>query len=226
MQILTEVPVDLSLETVLPRVRVEPDSEDAPAVEKLLERVRPIVKPKAVCALCFIDRRQDDTLFIGDAAFTSRVLAVNLADTHRVFPYIATCGRELDDPRGLAEDPLEEYWLDQVRIIALHAAIGAAKAHLEQMYEPGKLSSMSPGSLEDWPVSEQTPLFSLFGDVQSLIGVQLTDSYLMVPLKSVSGIYFPTESDFSSCRLCPRRHCPGRQAGYEDELWQERYAKK
>jgi hypothetical protein len=56
--------------------------------------------------------------------------------------------------------------------------------------------------------------------------VTLTDSFLMVPTKSVSGIVFPTEVSFESCRLCPRSDCPGRRAKYDPNLWEQRYAEK
>ena len=83
---------------------------------------------------------------------------------------------------------------------------------------------MAPGSLADWPITQQQQLFSLFGDVEAKIGVRLTDSFLMLPMKSVSGVYFPTETSFESCRLCPRKVCPGRRAPYDPKLWEERYA--
>jgi hypothetical protein len=44
--------------------------------------------------------------------------------------------------------------------------------------------------------------------------------------KSVSGIYFPTETSFHICWLCPRRDRPGRGAPYEEHLWAERYAER
>lgn len=36
----------------------------------------------------------------------------------------------------------------------------------------------------------------------------------MVPVKSVSGIFFPTEIKFESCQLCPREVCISRRAPY------------
>jgi len=47
-----------------------------------------------------------------------------------------------------------------------------------------------------------------------------------VPVKSVSGIMFPTEMSFESCGLCPREVCPGRRAAYDPGLWEKRYAEK
>ena len=80
---------------------------------------------------------------------------------------------------------------------------------------------MSPGSLEDWPIEQQAPLFEMLGDVEDLIGVKLNDSLLMLPAKSISGIYFPTEVSFFSCQLCPRERCESRKATYDPKLAEE-----
>ena len=85
---------------------------------------------------------------------------------------------------------------------------------------------MSPGSLADWPINEQKPLFELLGDVEKLVGVNLTDSFLMSPIKTVSGFRFSKESDYVSCQLCPREKCPGRKAPYEPNLYATKYQKK
>jgi hypothetical protein len=158
--------------------------------------------------------------------FTSRVLTVNLKKVHRVFPFVVTCGVELDEVPGAADDPLTEYWLDELRIMALGAASAHLRRQIEERYRPGKITSMSPGSLKDWPLTQQRELFSALGDVEGAIGVKLTESFLMWPMKSVSGVYFQTETSFESCQLCPREDCPGRRAPYDERLWQERYAER
>jgi hypothetical protein len=63
-------------------------------------------------------------------------------------------------------------------------------------------------------------LFSLFGDVDNLIGVRLTAESLMIPNKSVSGICFPTEINFQSCQVCHREKCSGRKAPFDGKLWE------
>jgi len=40
----------------------------------------------------------------------------------------------------------------------------------------------------------------------------------MIPAKSISGIYFPTEVPFFSCQLCDRKDCPGRKAVYDPKI--------
>ena len=79
---------------------------------------------------------------------------------------------------------------------------------------------MAPGSgsADIWPITQQKELFSIFGNVQDLIGVKLTDKYLMIPLKSISGIFFQTETTFVTCQLCPREACIRRRAPYSPDL--------
>ena len=80
---------------------------------------------------------------------------------------------------------------------------------------------MSPGSGDAviWPIEQQRNLFALLGDGSQQIGVQLTDSCLMIPNKSVSGIRYPTEIDFHTCQVCHREDCPGRIAPFDEEQW-------
>ncbi len=224
MEILDNIPVKLNVDELRRRLRVAPDGADADELAALAAQVRETVHPRAILDVCYVGKRTSKTVEFGGVEFTSRVLTVNLERAHRVFPYIATCGRELDEIAGVEGDPIKEYWLDEMKIIALGAASAAVREHIEKKYRPGKMSSMSPGSLEDWPITQQEQLFAVFGDVEEKIGVRLTDSYLMVPIKSVSGLHFPTEVSFASCQLCPREDCPGRRAPYDEHLWQERYA--
>ncbi len=102
--------------------------------------------------------------------------------------------------------------------MSLGMAAKQLEDHLKSRHGLSALSSMSPGSLEDWPITQQRQLFSLFEDPAAQLGVRLTEHMLMVPRKSISGIFFPTEVGFQSCQLCPRKDCPGRRAPYDREL--------
>jgi len=226
MEVLTHVPVDLGLERVLSRLRIGEDDEDAQSVRELLARVTPIIKPKAIYDLSSIGEKGADSVEIGGVLFSSRVLRVNLDQAYRVFPYIATCGMELEIVPEVPNDPLHSYWLNEIRAMAVSAAVTHLREHIDSRFKPGHMAHMAPGSIEDWPIGQQVQLFSLFPDVQEQIGVRLTDSFLMIPMKSVSGVLFPTETDFESCRLCPRTVCPGRRAPYDAHLWEKQYAER
>jgi hypothetical protein len=222
MEILENIPVKLTVEQVLRSLNLDSDGKYAGDVQGLVDLVQDIVRPKAIYDVRYIDRKYKDEVEIGGVKFTSRVLRVNLDKVERVFPYVATCGTEVESIDIPSDDLMRRFVLDNIKQIALGAAVTHLREHIDREHRPGQMSAMSPGSLEDWPISEQKQLFSIFGDVEKLIGVKLTDTYLMLPIKSISGIYFPTEVRFESCQLCPRERCPGRRAPYDEKL-KEKY---
>jgi hypothetical protein len=142
----------------------------------------------------------------------------------RVFPYLATCGPELDDIPIARDDVFGQFCRDTLKEMALHAAIGQLVAHLKEAYSVDHLVSMNPGSgdIDVWPIEQQRELFGFFGGAAESIGVILTDSCLMVPNKSVSGLFYPSEDGFQSCQLCHRERCPARRAPFDPHLWEER----
>ncbi len=205
---------------------MEKDSPYIGEIDSLVRDAQSLGRPKALHKIAFIESRGEDYVVIDNVRFTSRVLRVNLDPAHRVFAYMATCGVELEDWAHSIGDVLHRYWADTIRELALQSATSALNDDLVDRYHLGHTATMSPGRLVDWPLSEQRALFNLLGDPQEAIGVRLTDSYLMVPTKSVSGIRFPTEQSFESCQLCPREHCPGRKAPYDSGLYDRKYRVK
>ena len=218
MEILNNIPVNLTPEKVFKRLRMRKENEIiSSSVAELLEMVHPIVKPKAVYEVSYVDNKTDDSLDINGIKFTSRVLRVNMDKVNRVFPYVVTCGREIDEITIADNDTMKTFLLDTIKEVTVHLANRYLRQYLTDKYALGQISTMAPGSLEDWPITQQKELFSIFGDVEELIGVKLTNSFLMTPIKSTSGIIFPTEIRFESCQLCSREKCIGRRAPYDPE---------
>jgi hypothetical protein len=150
----------------------------------------------------------------------SRLMPRNLAKVHRAFPYVVTCGTELDALGQTLDDIVQGWWLDTIKEMVLAQANRHLDRHLTQVVGLGHFSVMNPGSLPDWPVGEQHKLFSLIGNVEALIGVRLTESSLMLPTKTVSGLAFQSDEDFQECRLCSRAVCPGRRVPFDAEEYQ------
>ena len=221
--ILDEIPFDLEPERLMKRVRAEPGSGFDEELEQLAAEAREVARPKVLYRLGYPELMDEDRVVIDGEELHSRVLRVNLEQAHRVFLYVASCGMELDEWAGSKDDPLESYWADAVKEMALGAAAQALNRDIAERFRPGTTSAMAPGSLADWPIQQQRPLFSILGDVQQKIGVQLSDSYLMIPNKSISGLRFPTEERFESCMLCPRTDCPNRRAPYDPEMYEREY---
>ena len=221
MEVLNSIPFRLTPEEVLKCLRLRKENKDVKRIiQELIDIVHPIAKPKAIYKVSYVDNKNGDSLYINGVRFTSRVLRVNLDKVGRVFPYVATCGGELDEIAVPPDDYMKYYCLDTIKEMALRSARSYLQDYLTRNYALGQMSRMYPGegTAEDWPITQQKELFSIFGNVEDLIGVQLTESLLMLPLKSVSGIYFPTEIRFESCQLCPREVCSERKAPYDPDL--------
>jgi hypothetical protein len=221
--VLDNISFQPELDSLMKAFRIKEGSSSAARLQRIAADAQAVAKPKAVYKVGFVESKGDDQVVVDGITLTSRVLRVNLEQAHRVFPYVATCGMELDEWSSSIDDMLLRYWADTIEETALRSAIQALSEHLQDRFRPGRMSSMSPGSLADWPIQEQRKLFALLGDPKDAIGVQLTQSLIMVPLKSVSGIWFPTEVDFASCQLCPRENCPGRRAPYDETLYDRKY---
>lgn len=221
--ILDRIPFAVSMEEVLNQLQF-PVAGLEEEIEPLLQAAPAVARPKAMYKVAFVESHDNGQVTIDGIRLTSRILSVNLEHVHRVFPFVVTCGAELEAWSEAITDPLLRYWADTVKELALSAAYRALDAHLKEVYELEHPATMNPGSLADWPVEQQRLLFALLDDPQQAIGVRLTESYLMVPTKSVSGIHFPSEDDYVNCALCQREACPNRRAPFEPELFERKYA--
>jgi len=221
--VLDDIPSHIQLDSLMKKLHVNEGSSSARELQRIASDARAIAKPKAVYKIAFIESKGEDSVVVDGITLTSRVLRVNLEQTHRVFPYVATCGTEMDAWSSSINDVLQSYWADTIKETVLRSAIQALSEHLQDRFRPGRMSRMNPGSLPDWPLQEQRRLFALLGSPKDAVGVELTKSLIMVPLKSVSGIWFPAEVDFASCQLCPRENCPGRRAPYDETLYDRKY---
>ena len=211
---LIQISVSIELDDVKRTLRVA----DWEQVKALLEVSRPLISARAAYRVSFIEQKTENQVIIDGVCLNSRVLRKNLEAVRRVFPFVITIGAQLEQRGEACADFLEKYYLDTIGNMGLRKARKYLEGHLCSRFALTGLSSMSPGSLPDWPIEEQRPLFSILRGAEASIGVTLTEHLLMIPKKSVSGIYFPTDVTFYSCQLCPRERCEGRKAPYDKGL--------
>jgi hypothetical protein len=220
MEVLLDIPVNLELKEILTRMRIRGENEYFErTARELLEIARQVARPKAVYEVSKVTNRNRNSLEIGGVKFTSNLLRINLDNVDRVFPYVATCGQELDEINIPSPDITKSYCFDVIKQTVIHLATDYLENYLNTSYALGPLSRMEPGA-EFWPLIQQKELFSIFGNVDDLIGVSLNESCMMSPVKSSSGIFFTSEKRFDSCQLCPIRTCSERRAAYDSELAQ------
>ena len=221
--VLNEIDFRPNIASLKKRLHIKDGSFLEADLVHLLDEAVVIARPKAMHKVVFIDEKQTDAVVIDGITLRSRVLRVNLDGVHRAFAYVATCGQELQAWGEQQDDMVFKYWADVIKQAALGPAMQSLSKHMLTRYGLGETATMAPGAIADWPLREQRPLFDILGDPEAAIGVHLTDSYLMVPNKSLSGIRFTTAEDFDSCRLCPQEECPGRSAAYQPALYKEKY---
>jgi hypothetical protein len=203
------------IELQLGRVQQQLHFEDPVRVQGLIDTALRLVDPKAGYSLAYPESQRERSVMIAGTEFQSGVLSKNLAGVGRVFPFVITLGPALEGEAAGLDDLLDRYLLDTIGDLILRQTSRQLQEHLQTRYKIPKLSSMSPGSLPDWPIYEQEKLFALLGEAPERLGVLLNESLLMIPRKSISGFYFPTEISFFSCQLCPRKHCESRKAAFD-----------
>ncbi|MCX7912773.1 MAG: hypothetical protein N2506_07445 [Dehalococcoidales bacterium] len=148
---------------------------------------------------------------------SSRILGKVLHGREEVFPFIVTIGSELDEMSLSSRDIMRQLALDAIKTAILVNAVDHLSGHIKEKYGLPHLAFLNPGELADFPTTQQKPLLQLFEGKEKEIGVSLTSGYALKPIKSRSGIIFPDDSGFLSCRLCTQLQCPGRRAPYDPE---------
>jgi len=208
------IPVTLDPGEIAARLRFDPVRAGFENLNELITLAQGLIHPRAVYEVAYTGEKGEGIVKVAGVTFQSRILRKNLDGANKVFPYIITVGPELERAASAQGDLLKQYYLEEMANMALESAAGWLGGRLESHYGVTGLANMSPGSLDDWPITEQTKLFSILGDTERSIGVRLTDSMLMLPRKSISGILFPSEEGFVACQLCERERCPGRKAAF------------
>ncbi|MGB9521325.1 MAG: vitamin B12 dependent methionine synthase [Anaerolineales bacterium] len=220
---LPPIPFKIDREQLQRILHVRSESRYYPQLMRLVEEAEALAHPKAAYRQAFVGERGEDWVELDGRRMVSRVMRVNLEDSERAFFFVATCGMELEEWSLSITDMLEKFWADAIKEMALGVAVRALEENLLKRYHFSEISAMHPGSLEDWPLKAQEDVFAMLGDAPAELGVTLTPSFVMRPVKSVSGIYFPTLSSFASCMLCPKENCRSRKAPFDAELFAKRY---
>lgn len=218
-EILDRIPFKLEFDRIMKSLRLRKKNlliEEM--VSELIADANRVAHPKAAYRISAVENKDGDTLEIDSVKFTSHIMRINFNGLNRVFPYIATCGQEVDALKYPQEDVLKSFYMDIIRLNLLNQANVYLTGYIKKRFDLRQIAHMNPGSLADWPLSQQKPLFSLFPNIEKEIGVRLTDNNLMQPLKSISGILFDTEVEYENCQLCPREKCSFRRSPYESEL--------
>jgi hypothetical protein len=192
--VLDNIPFELNDEKIIKQLHPHGDIQRYEKdIRELIDMVVPIAKPKAIYAIGQIGHKKEDSLEINGVTFSGSLLRDKFQNVSSVFPFVASCGREVDTLEIPAKEVLKRYCLDVIKMMLAISAVSSLQNHLIKQHAARNLASVNPGYSENWPITQLKELFSAIGNVEALIGVSLTESCTMKPLKSRAGIFFATD---------------------------------
>lgn len=155
---------------------------------------------------------------------TGKIIAKPLRNISTLAIFVASAGKSLDEWSRkffAKDDPLRGYIVDTLGSeIAEHAAdwIEDKIVGISKRENLGCTNRYSPGYC-GWSVQEQHKLFSFLP--KAFCGISLTDTALMIPLKSVSGVIgigAGIKKRAYPCRICDEEDCFRRRENLKNEI--------
>lgn len=193
-----------------------PDPLTVRETEAMLEQTLKIIHPR----FCFfisdgtLDESGHTLSVMGQDFSIGRIISRQLRKSERYAFFVATAGVEFEEfQHRLADqnDMVKIYIADAIGSVVAEKTADKMEQELERLLIPSgwhHTNRFSPGYC-GWHVSEQQKLFPLFPE-QPPCGVTLTESSLMTPIKSVSGVIGLGKDvrklDYS-CGLCDFKQC-------------------
>ena len=164
------------------REKISPDKKELQqALDECIETAKSLAKPKIAATV----------KKTGDFRIASKRLASELKGAAEFYFFLVTIGGGLEkmatDSMSKGND-LKGYFFDRIGSFAVESLAESLEENLRREYgRKGKSVSMrfSPGYC-DWPIEEQFALSKTLDF--SKAGVRLTESCMMVPQKSISGV--------------------------------------
>jgi hypothetical protein len=194
-RLLDPLPIDLPRPLVLLRLGYRSATQVPEKTSRLLDEVmeaaRPLLAPRAVCAVHAVERTDGGVVIGGTLRTASRSLAGRLDGCSRALLFAATIGPALEDwvrtlndggeiTRALLADAC-----GSSAAIALGTALESAAPREFGGHGLEPTKRYAPG-YGDWELECQGPLLRLVD--AGRIGITVTADSLMLPAKSISGV--------------------------------------
>ncbi|MEN8248861.1 MAG: vitamin B12 dependent-methionine synthase activation domain-containing protein [Bacteroidota bacterium] len=194
----------------------QPDEYLKSVVTKYIELSRSLLDPKAAYNIFEIDNlnRKKGLLGIGGQKLeVNKIIASQLIEVDYVAVFVCTIGYKVENlsQKLIREGELLEGYI--VNLIGSFAADSLANTIHEHINKEalknnvGHTNRFSPGYC-NWYVKDQFKIFELMDGVNC--GITLTESALMTPIKSVTGIIGigekATMKDYP-CKVCKEENC-------------------
>jgi len=188
-------------------------------VDSMLISIREVCKPSYCYLIKEVEEIDKLGITIDGIRFTTgKIIASYLDQAEKIAFFVATAGKEYEAWLKTLHEEGDIWNMFLADIIGSEIAEATARAVGEDLEKYARLNgsnisnSYSPGYC-GWTVKEQQKLFSFFPSPPC--GVTLTDSSLMLPIKSVSGIIAlgkQIEKKAYGCDICMMKSCYKKRA--------------
>lgn len=192
----------------------EPDPFMIEMIKQLKEEALSVCQPRLGYRFLTGKRIDEQNLVIGGKNFhPAQVINDSLQDADFYVSMVSSVGTELDcwlKEKQASDDMISSFIADAIGSALVEAIVSYGVINLRKMVGKWKLkisNAYSPGYC-DWSVSEQQILFSLLP--ARFCGVELNESSLMLPIKSVSSLIsvgFNIEKKPYGCAICKKKNC-------------------
>jgi len=181
------------------------------AARDVLEEAQSLLEPAALYTILPVRAFEHQrATFDGGVAFEGPLVARALAGATQVALAVCTVGAALDERVSVlwAKDPVRALALDGAGIgaVELVARLAGERVREEAERRGLRIGMRAEPGQEGWPIQQQRVLFGLLP--ASKIDVQLTESCLMLPRKSLSfvvGLGPEMQPDAVTCDFCSKR---------------------
>ena len=220
----TKNELDIDIQQVLRDIGYDTDSEPTARITSLVneyvENAHQLIEPSYSCIIRDVKQVQGARVAIdGSIVFQSQIIAQLLGRCQKVAVFVLTIGNHLEEMScRLAEDGLmlQAAVLDAIGSVAVESVANFVQDKIGAIAHAQGLSisqRFSPGYC-DWDISQQKMVFGALNGKSE--GIYLTDGYLMIPRKSISGIIGIGPSNdgvenYNPCQDCKRHDCSGRR---------------
>ena len=213
MRILNNIPLKFNQDKILGIIyhgNTNVSEHRKKELNGIIEDSYQLINPKALYTSLTIKKITNGGIILeNEKRLKSSLLVKKLKCSPELIFYLITIGDKLEKRmRELSGDILQAFILDRIGTYALELSTEYLEKLVKKEKNYQKISKFSPGSTRFWNIEEQKVIFEILESEK--IGVRLTDSYLMIPQKSVSGLMGLTRQEFYECQIC-KKECDYRR---------------
>lgn len=189
----------------------KPDENICALVAEVYTEIQTLCKPRYMFQPLEAELIARKGVRVGDVEFSpGGIIGSYLPGLTHICLFVATAGKEYDaylHQLKAQDNIVKEYVADSIGSVIAETCVTRLGEELDTDCELRHTLPYSPGYC-GWDICEQQKLFSLFPSQPC--GITLSDSFLMSPVKSVSGFYGLGKELHPQpyrCEICANKHC-------------------